>query len=142
MNRMWKLKTMVTSKIKATQKRTQADKEKLKEKAEEDTMVLATRFLAFDEGCLLMMQYLHNRPIRDYCEFNLHPADTSRPIPSVQWDSQVTNAYRINNLREIHLLNYKLIQGLPDAEENLCTILLIFAEVNYDHVSVVKNDVI
>ena len=105
-------------------------------------MVLATRFLAFDEGCLLTMQYLRDKPHRSYCEFNSHPNDTSRPIPSVQWDSQVTAAYRITNLREIHLLNYKLIQGLPDAEERMATILLIFADVNHDHVAIVKDDVI
>ena len=75
-------------------------------------MVLATRFVAFEEDCMLTMIYLKDKPIRDYGEFNSHPNDTSRPIPSVQWDAMVTNAYRLTNVREVHLLNYKLIQSL------------------------------
>ena len=56
---------------------------KQKEKVEEETMVLATRFVAFEESCMLTMLYLRNKPLRNYAEFNSHPADTSRPIPSV-----------------------------------------------------------
>ena len=103
---------------------------------------MATRFIAFDQGCLLTLQYLNDKPLRDYGQFNTHPNDTSRPIPSVQWDSQVTNAYRLLNIREIHMLNYKLIEALPNSEENLVTVLIIFAEVNYDHVPIVVEDVI
>ena len=103
-------------------------------------MVLATRFVAFEESCMLTMLYLRNKPLRNYAEFNSHPADTSRPIPSVQWDSMVTNAYRLANIREVHLLNFKLIENMENRDESMVTVLCIFAEVNHDYVPIVLED--
>ena len=39
-----------------------SQKDKIKEKAEEDTHILATRFLTFDEACVLVLQHLPMKP--------------------------------------------------------------------------------
>jgi len=52
----------------------------------------------------------------------------------------VTNAYRLNTMREIHLLNYRTCERLQEPDESMVTVLLIFAEVNYDHVPIVEED--
>ena len=52
----------------------------------------------------------------------------------------VTNAYRLANIREVHLLNYKLIETMPNRDESMVTVLCIFAEVNHDYVPIVVDD--
>lgn len=41
-------------------------KEPDEKEGEEDAEVLATRFISFDEGCFLVLQYLPHKPIRNY----------------------------------------------------------------------------
>lgn len=45
-------------------------------------------------------------------------------------------------MKEVHLLNYNLIASLDDPDENLVSILLVFAEINHDHVDIVRDEVI
>ena len=140
---MWQLKSFVEKKIKATRQQSfNAKNNKLRQQAEEETLILVTRFIAFHEGCLLIMQYLKNKPSRDYGLFNKHPTDTSRPIPAIQWDSMVTSAYRLSNIREIHLLNFRESEMQQDPDDKMVTVLLIFAEVNHDLIPIVQNEVI
>ena len=39
--------------------------------------------------------------------------------------------FKLEDLREIHLLNYRLIESLDDPEENLITVALTFAPLNH-----------
>ena len=101
---------------------------------------MTTRFLAFEQGMVLIMLYIEEKPLRDYGAFNSHPNDTSRPIPAIQWDSMVTQTYNLSCIREVHLVNYKLISSMPHVGDDLVTVLMIFADVNHDHVDVVVED--
>ena len=89
---------------------------------------------------MIVLLYIKDKPIRDYGVFNSHPNDTSRPIPSIQWDSMITNVYRLSQIREVHLVNYKLINNMPHASDNMVTVLMLFAEVNHDVVDIVVED--
>ena len=57
------------------------------EEEEEDPEILATRFLSFEEGSLLVLQYLPNKPIRDYGPFKPQKEENAKPLPAVQWDA-------------------------------------------------------
>ena len=89
---MIKFKNLVAGKF----KNSKSGQTKQRQKADEETMILATRFIAFEHGCMLILLYIRDKPLRDYGIFNSHPNDTSRPIPSIQWDSMVTNTYQLN----------------------------------------------
>ena len=64
-----------------------SQKDKIQEKAEEETHVLATRFLAFDEACVIVMQHLPLKPYRNYSSFKSVLGESTRPLPQIQWDS-------------------------------------------------------
>ena len=85
------------------------EKESDDEKAENETTVLVTRFIAFEAGCTLVLQYLPQRPVRHYGPFTSRPGEVARPIPDVQWDSKILQAYRIEDLKRVILHDYKLI---------------------------------
>lgn len=72
---------------------------KLREKAEEETNILATRFLSFDEGVLLITRYLPHKPLRNYGNFSSNPNERSRPIPETMWDAMAVNIYPVKNLK-------------------------------------------
>jgi len=73
---------------------------KTKEKqAEEATNILATRFITFDEGCLLILRYLPHKPLRDYGAFSCNKNERARPIPEIQWDCSIVEAYRLCHLK-------------------------------------------
>ena len=40
------------------------------ESSDEDPEILATRFLSFEEGSLIVLQYLPLKPVRDYGQFS------------------------------------------------------------------------
>ena len=40
-------------------------------------------------------------------------------------------AFRLENLRQISMLNYRLIESLENPDENLITVALIFAELDH-----------
>ena len=91
--KMLKFKNIVADKI----KNTRFTRGKQKQKAvDENKFMLATRFIAFDQECMLVLIYIKNKPYRDYSIFNSHPDDTSRPIPAIQWDSMVTKVYQLH----------------------------------------------
>ena len=127
----------LTNMVMNTGKQKDKDKEKEREKAEEETYVLATRFIAFEAGCTIVLQYLPTRPSRDFGPFTSMPNEKARPIPDIQWDSQILQAYRLESLKQIHLVNYQLIEQLDDPDENLVTIRMTFAEPEIDHVPIV-----
>ena len=52
----------------------------------------------------------------------------------------VTQAYRLNAIREIHLLNFKTVEMRNVDDDNLVTVLCIFAEVNHDELPIVVDD--
>ena len=52
----------------------------------------------------------------------------------------VTQAYRLNAIREIHLLNFKTVEMRNEDDDNLVTVLCIFAEVNHDELPIVVDD--
>ena len=72
--------------------------------------------------------------------FSVTPGENGKPLPQILWDSQITNAQRLSNLKEIHLINYRLIEGLAEPDEDLVTVSLLFAEVNHDIVPVTVNE--
>lgn len=54
MSKVWQIKNLI-----AGSKKTQEAKDKeIKELVEATTEALQTRFISFDEGCLLILQYL------------------------------------------------------------------------------------
>ena len=102
--------------------------------------MLATRFLSFNEGCLLLLQYLPHKPTREYATFTEGPAhEKSRPIPEIVWDSMTIEAQRLNSLKEIHLLNYRVIAEIEEPEETLVSVALMFADVNHDFVPITEH---
>ena len=105
-------------------------------------MVLATRFITFDTGHLIVLQHLPHKPTRDYGPFTTWATERSRPIPSIVWDSQVTRILRMGDLKEVHLLNYRMIEHLDDPDETLVEVYMIFGQINHDYVPVVHDEVI
>lgn len=86
-----------------------------------------------------MLEYLPLRPERDYHAFKHMPNERTRPLPTVQWDSRITQAYKLENLKEIHLFDYKKVQNSDDSDEDdLVTVVLIFVELNFDVVPIVS----
>ena len=111
-------------------KASQKDKIESEDAKEEETSVIATRFIAFDEGHIVILQNLPTKPRRDYGPFTCKPNERSKPIPVVQWDSQITFARPIEALSEIQIVNFNLISSLEDPDENLVMIVLNFAHTS------------
>lgn len=63
-----------------------AEKARIKAKAEEKAQVMATRFISFNESCLLLLHYMPFKPSRDYGPFASRPNERARPIPGIKWD--------------------------------------------------------
>lgn len=87
-----------------------------------------------------MLQYLPQVVERNYAMFSVQPGENGKPLPQVLWDSQITNAQRLSNLKEIHLMNYRMIEGLEDPDEDLVTVSMLFAEINHDIVPITLNE--
>ena len=88
-----------------------------------------------------MLEYLPQRPERDYDTFKSTPNERTRPLPTVQWDSRITEAHKLENLKEIHFIDYLKVQNSEDSDDDdLVTVVLIFIEINFDVVPIVAND--
>ena len=103
---------------------------------------MATRFISFNESCLLVLHYMPFKPTREYGPFASTPNERARPIPGIKWDCQITSAQRVDRLVEVQLLNYKLIESLEDPEESLVAVAMVFADMNIDRVPLVVDGVI
>lgn len=67
-----------------------------KEVEGEDKHVLATRYISFDEELLLVLQHLPHRPTRNYEAFKPKNNELrARALPTLQWDCQVTMAFKV-----------------------------------------------
>ena len=89
MSKMWSLKKNIMTAAASKMKKKAAPevKDQTKSAAEEDKSVLATRYMTFEEGQLLVLQHLPHRPIRDYQAFKPQATERARPLPPLQWDS-------------------------------------------------------
>ena len=110
------------------------------EEEEKDTEVLATRFITFEEGSVIVLQYLPLKPLRDYGAFKPPADETGKPLPVVQWDSQVVWSDRIINLRQVNLLNYEMVSQMDDPEDSLIEVQMVFSEIAFDVVPVTRQD--
>ena len=113
---------------------------KIKQKAEEETYILATRFLTFSQKALIITRYLPQKPVRNYGSFASNPGERSRPIPEIMWDSLALEVHPLQSLRQIRLLNYDMVAKLDDPDESMVTIELVLAEVNKDRIPIVGED--
>ena len=69
--------------------------------------------------------------MRDYSIFNPSGSERSMPLPALQWDSQVTMACKVEDLSQIALQNYRLVEGLDEPDKNLVNIILTFAQLDH-----------
>ena len=102
--------------------------------------MLATRFITFHEGSFVVMQYLPQKPLRNYGPFKPPNDEAGKPLPVVQWDSQVVWTSRIINLRQVSLLNYKMVSAMDDPEDAMIEVRLTFSEISFDVVPVTSHD--
>jgi hypothetical protein len=72
--------------------------------------VMVNQFVSFHEGCLIGLDYLKGRPIRDYGVFETKRSPGTNPLPEICWDTKVVFCARIHNIRRIVLHNYKYVQ--------------------------------
>ena len=89
------------------------------EVSDEDQEVLATRFISFAEGSIVVLQYLPLKPMRDYGPFTSLQQENAKPLPTLSWDSQIVYTNRVNNLRQVNLLNYEMISQMEEPEDSL-----------------------
>ena len=115
MAKMWGLRDFVVG-------NKTGQKDKVQIKAEEEVNVLATRFLTFDEDCVLLLSYLPQKPTRDFMNFSSRPGERSRPLPDIEWDSINVRAERMHHLKTIIFANYHLVEKLKDPSESLVTV--------------------
>ena len=110
------------------------------EEEEEDAEVLATRFVTFHEGSCMVLHYLPQKPLRQYGPFKAPQVEGSKPLPIVQWDSQVVWTRRINNLREVKLLNYRMVSEMDDPDDSLIEVKMTFSDIAFQVVPITEHD--
>lgn len=79
----------------------------------------------------MVLQYLPHKPVRDYGLFSSGPDENSKPLPTVQWDSQIVFSNKINNLRQVNLLNYELVSQTEDPEDSLVEVQFVFSDISF-----------
>lgn len=98
--------------------------------------MLATRFVTFHEGSCIVLQYLPLKPLRQYGPFRPPLVEGSKPLPIVQWDSQVVWSRRTNNLREVKLLNYRMVSEMDDPDDSLIEVRMTFSDIIFEVVPI------
>ena len=88
---------------------------------------LEPRFVAFEEGYIVIMNYMPELPTRDYGVFDEREDGSLKPLPELAWNAEITQAREIFDLDEVHLVNYKTVVNLEDPADNYLIIELIFS---------------
>ena len=86
------------------------------------------------------MQYLPDKPHRFYGPFAPRPGERARPIPDIQWDTQVIANFDLHKLKQVRLLNWKTLEEMEDPDETLASVQLVFGAINYDYVDMVDEE--
>ena len=61
-------------------------------------------------------------------------------MPAIQWDSSIEFSYRLTNLKEVILHNYRMVQGLEDADEYMVDVEFQFGEINHDYIPITNDE--
>jgi hypothetical protein len=90
--------------------------------------VLEPRFLAFEEGYLILLNYCPELPKRNYGAFEEEEVTAhQKPLPELEWNAEVTVAREMFDLDEIHLANFNMVSALEDPHENYLIVELLFS---------------
>ena len=81
-----------------------------------------------------------DKPHRYYGPFAPRQGERARPIPDIQWDSQVIATFDLHTLKQVRLLNWKMLEEMEDPDENLASVQLVFGAINYDYVEMVDEE--
>ena len=57
-------------------------------------------------------------------------------MPQIQWDCRISFAYRLYNLKEVILHNYRMVQEQEDRESCMIEVEFQFGEINHDHIQI------
>ena len=88
----------------------------------------------------MVLHYLPQKPLRQYGPFKAPQVEGSKPLPIVQWDSQVVWTRRINNLREVKLLNYRMVSEMDDPDDSLIEVKMTFSDIAFQVVPITEHD--
>jgi len=83
---------------------------------------------------------LPHKPLRDYGPFRPQANENAKPLPNVQWDSQFVYTNRVNNLRQVNLLNYEMISQMDEPEDTLVEVQLVFSDISFEVVPITVKD--
>ena len=61
-------------------------------------------------------------------------------MPEITWDSSIVFAYRLVNLREVILHNYRIVQEQEDREDCMVQIEFSFGEINHDLIHMTNDE--
>ncbi len=78
---------------------------------------------------MVIMNYMPEMPVRDFGIFNeADQGQQVKPLPEVQWNTQVTMTRELFDLDEIHLANYKEVSASADTEDSYIILELCFSD--------------